>query len=324
MKELFFKKWNSSRNQFITSQILHGDNDQINQVSVYGENIFLSVDQVFYQVSKKDLSNHQNIGLEELNDILEIMDEQELTVMIRKAWIKEQSSQLFLHNLKDAISQLTPIKVYPQSSHEWFSEFEDTFQDIFTEADFDVINHIPLTQPEEESDNEWITQNETRTYQIAGLSRMLIIIMMFSFNNLFANSVRGELLMSINDNEVSKHINKIYDDAEIVCKKYNIPIGILLAKSIVENFQKKSCLNDSEFNYLGIMAEGGCMKFNSRIHCFEFWAKIISKDCHQELKFKTLNGWIYALSCNGSLQSRSYRAKIRRVIKRYNLSITTK
>jgi len=123
---------------------------------------------------------------------------------------------------------------------------------------------------------------------------------------------------------VSKHINKIYDDAETICKKYNIPIGILIAKSCLENFHKKGCLDKSEFNYLGIMSEGGCMEFRSRIHCFDFWARIISKNCHQDLQFQTLNGWIYALSCNGELQSPSYRNKMRMVIRKYNLDITAK
>jgi len=173
MKELIIKSWEASRLNFITDRILHGDRDcDITDISIHGEDIFLLVDNVFYSISKQSLSDIQNIGLEEMEEIIEILDQEELREMIEKAWIKDQSSQLFLHDLKEIVNQSTSIKLIPNKSPQWFSEYESSFKNTFIKTELDVIDYIPLNI--QEDDNAWIIENEKRSHDIASVLRLAV------------------------------------------------------------------------------------------------------------------------------------------------------
>ena len=134
------------------------------------------------------------------------------------------------------------------------------------------------------------------------------------------NGARGAILCSIEKKRVSIFINSIWDDAETVCEKYDLPIGLLIAQACLESGFGRSYLANNKCNFLGIKYEGVYADFESKLHCFESWAKVLNQTCYRGLEFKTLEGWIYQLSTCGYAESKEYSSKLKSIIKKYNLN----
>lgn len=132
---------------------------------------------------------------------------------------------------------------------------------------------------------------------------------------------RGELLCSIDNRKVSIYFNRIWDDAEAVCKKYNIPMSILLAQSALESGYGMSDLCINKCNYLGIKKNGKYREFSSRKACFEKWAKVLHQNCYINLAPKSFDEWLNALECCNYATSKKYKAKLKWIYNKFNLEI---
>ena len=149
---------------------------------------------------------------------------------------------------------------------------------------------------------------------------LITILILLTFQTANSNGARGAILCSIEKKRVSIFINSIWDDAATVCKKYDLPMGLLIAQACLESGFGKSYLTNNKCNFLGIKYEGVYADFENRLHCFESWAKVLNQTCYRGLEFKSLEGWIYQLSTCGYAESKQYSSKLKSIIKQYNLN----
>ena len=149
-----------------------------------------------------------------------------------------------------------------------------------------------------------------------------ILILFLSTVTLAVNGHRGELLCSIDNRKVSIFINSIYEDAEKVCKKYDLPLGLLIAQACLESGFGSSYYARERCNFLGIKYEGVYAEFESAEKCFEAWARVLSKDCYKEIPTTSLNLWLYQLdACCYHMAGGRYSRKIRSIYYKYGLDI---
>lgn len=151
---------------------------------------------------------------------------------------------------------------------------------------------------------------------------MKILILLLTLSTIASPdpSKRGEILTNIENRDCALFINRIWNDAEYVCRKYDLPLGLLIAQAAFESGWGKSSLCKNRNNYLGIKFEGKFATFKSRLHCFESWAKVVSKPCYTDLEFKTLSGWCYLLESCGYAE-KGYARHIKRIVKQFRLDI---
>lgn len=132
---------------------------------------------------------------------------------------------------------------------------------------------------------------------------------------------RADLLLAIENKQVSIFINSIYTDAKTVCDKYDLPLALLIAEACYKsNFGKSQSLKKSN-NLLGIRFEGVPLHFESKLQCFELWASTVAMGCFKDLPFMTINGWVYQYGSCGFAPTRNHRNRLRTIAKRHHLKI---
>jgi len=146
-----------------------------------------------------------------------------------------------------------------------------------------------------------------------------IIIALIAFCLLSTDKDRANCLRNIDNKRVSLFINNIYDDSKHVCDKNGLPVSLLIAQAALESGWGTSNLCINKCNWLGIKKSGQYQEFESRVACFEKWAKVLNQGCYKGLNPKTTKGWLYALQECHYFTSKSYRAKINSIIKKYGL-----
>lgn len=130
---------------------------------------------------------------------------------------------------------------------------------------------------------------------------------------------RSELLLGIKNDKVSIFLNSIYDDAQKVCLKYDLPLSLLIGQACLESGYGSSRLCKERCNYLGIKYEGKYANFKSRLHCFEAWAKVMRQSCYKNIQPVSLLEWYSTLTCCGYMESKTYIKKLNWIIFRFGI-----
>ena len=163
------------------------------------------------------------------------------------------------------------------------------------------------------------------------MKKVLIFILLLTTVQTQANTVRGEILLGIKRNHVSKFINSIWSDTKEVCDKYDLPMGMLIAQCCLESGHGRSRIAKELNNFLGIKStkkvlnpKTGKMyrpyrKFKTRLDCFYYWAKIMQGKCYKKRPTNSLNSWLLMLETCGYHQSTTYSNKIRSIYFKYRL-----
>lgn len=134
------------------------------------------------------------------------------------------------------------------------------------------------------------------------------------------NGKRGALLCDIENRKVSIFINSIYEDAETVCKEFNLPLGLLIAQACLESGYGTSYIAKNRCNTLGIKKNHEYVDYPNQLECFRHWARTVTQPCYKELECTSLNLWLYQLDHCGYHQSKNYSKKIRWIYYKYNLN----
>ena len=155
--------------------------------------------------------------------------------------------------------------------------------------------------------------------------KLTTILLLLTFQ-LFATT-RGDVLRAIKSDHVSIFINSVWDDADSIARKYNLPQGLLISMAALESGWGRSKICKEKNNYLGIKStkkvngKRPYRTFKTRLECFDYWGKILTRPCYQELPMTSLNICLYLLESCGYHQSENYSNKIRWIYKRYKLNL---
>ena len=139
-------------------------------------------------------------------------------------------------------------------------------------------------------------------------------------------STRGDVLKAIESDRVSKFINSVWDDSKAISNKYKLPQGLLIAMACLESGYGESSICKEKNNFLGIKStkkvnsKRPYRTFKTRLECFDYWGKILTRPCYKELPMTSLNICLYLLDSCGYHQSDNYSNKIRWIYKKYGLS----
>ena len=134
-------------------------------------------------------------------------------------------------------------------------------------------------------------------------------------------TTRGAILCDLNNKKASLYINHVWDEAEQACKEFNLPMGLLLAMSILESGYGESDIAKNKCNYVGLKCGSEYCDYPNLLECFRHWGRTLTQDCYKELDCDSLNLWLYQLEHCGYHGTKNYSKLIKRIYYRYNLNM---
>jgi hypothetical protein len=133
--------------------------------------------------------------------------------------------------------------------------------------------------------------------------------------------LQKEVLVLFKKDHVSKYINKHWNRAKYVQGKFKLPGGLCLAMMCLESGWGSSKFAKERNNHLGIKFEGVYAHFDKIEDCLNVYGRTLNGRCYKGLGPRTLNGWLYALEDCHYFMSKTYKEKIKSIVKTYKIPL---
>ena len=157
---------------------------------------------------------------------------------------------------------------------------------------------------------------------------MKVLILILLAANLYGQKNRpvattplGAVLLSIDNDQVSIFINKVYKDAKRIEKDYGVPVALVIAQAAQETGWGKSKLCKENNNYFGVRRNHEHMKYETKAQSFSDYGGVMTQRCYNVLTPKDLNEWYRALEFCNYAGHKEYSKKLNSIIFKYGLDL---
>ena len=157
---------------------------------------------------------------------------------------------------------------------------------------------------------------------------MKVLILILLAANLYGQKNRpvattplGAVLLSIDNDQVSIFINKVYKDAKRIEKDFGVPVALVIAQAAQETGWGKSNLCKENNNYFGIRRNHENMKYETKAQSFSDYGGVMSQRCYNVLTPQDLDEWLRALNLCNYAGHKEYTKKLNSIIYKYGLDL---
>ena len=153
---------------------------------------------------------------------------------------------------------------------------------------------------------------------------LLILAISIQIQAQTAYTALGQVLLSIDNDKVSKYINKCYPHAVYVHEHYGIPISISIAQSSLESGWGTSYSYKVRKNCFGVRRNHEYVVYKTIRESWEHYGRVLCQPCYRKLKPKSIETWLKALKACGYATSKDYKWKVNSIIFKYGLDLLDK
>ena len=150
---------------------------------------------------------------------------------------------------------------------------------------------------------------------------LLILAISIQIQAQTAYTALGQVLLSIDNDKVSKYINKCYPHAVYVHEHFGIPISISIGQSCLETGFGTSYSYKVRKNCFGVRRNHEYMIYKTIRESWEDFGSVLCKMCYKRLAPTTIEEWLKALKACKYAKSKDYKWKVNSIIFKYGIDL---